>query len=99
MPYSVRPSASVLSEGLLLIALGTRKNQCQWAGDEARENFLKELGIVTSEIIESRWSGEKERSFMVSYWERAFTDLPNAMRKPIYTSWQSPLLRAAPMKR
>lgn len=31
------------------------KNQCWWAGDEVRGNFLEEFWIVTSEIIESKW--------------------------------------------
>lgn len=39
------------------------EKQCWWAGDEARGNFLKELGIITSEIIESKCGEGKETSF------------------------------------
>lgn len=78
------------------MVLGTPKNQCCWAGDDARGNFLKNLEIVTSEIIESKWSGGKQISFFVIYWEWAFTEMPGAMLMPLYTSLQSPLLQAAP---
>lgn len=56
VPYTVR----------LLILLHSQNLLCQrslriswWAGDEARENFLKELGIVNSEI-ESKWDKGKK---------------------------------------
>ena len=45
---------------LIAMVLGTAKNQCWWAGDEARGNFQQELGIVTSEIIESQCAGGKQ---------------------------------------
>lgn len=44
----------------LLVVLGTAKNQCWWAGHEAIGNFLKELGIVPSDIIGSKCSGGKQ---------------------------------------
>lgn len=62
------------------------KNQCWWAGDEARGNFLKEPGIVTSEI-ESKWDEGKETltfKVLVKYWERTFTEKPDVMLRALY---------------
>lgn len=43
-----------------LYGTGSPKNQCQWAGDKVTGNFLKQLGIVTSRIMEtSRVEGKK----------------------------------------
>ena len=33
---------------------------------------------------------------MVSYWEREFTEMPDAMLRPLSTASQGPLPRAAP---
>lgn len=85
VPYTVR----------LLILLHSQNLLCQrslriswWAGDEARENFLKELGIVNSEI-ESKWDKGKETltfKVLMKYWERTFTEMPDVMLRALYIS-------------
>lgn len=63
VPYIVELLMLPYSQNAYHYGVRHPKNQCWWAGDEARGNFLKELGIVTSEITESKWGGGKETSF------------------------------------
>lgn len=55
VPYSVGLSASILSERLPLMVLGPpRISLVGLEIDDTRGNFLKEVRIVVSEIIESK---------------------------------------------
>lgn len=70
------------SQNVCHYGVGTPKSQCSWTEDKARGNFLKELEIVTSEIIESKWSGGKETSFEILGW--TFTEMPDVVLRVLY---------------
>lgn len=67
VPYTEGLLMLLHSQSVCQYGVGTPKSQCWWAEDEARGNFLKELGIVPSEIIESKQSGGKK--VLVRYWD------------------------------